>query len=78
MLEDSSCFKVAVHGIPTADFNTEDDLKSIRTELETFNYGLKLTTDPIWLTPAEKQRDQTGASILVTFQSETEVKKAIQ
>jgi hypothetical protein len=78
ILEDDSCHKVVIHGISTEDFSSEDSLEQIRFGLERFNKGLKLTTDPIWLTTPTKRQEQQGASILVTFQSEAEAKRAIQ
>jgi hypothetical protein len=32
-----------------------------------FNYGLRLTTDPIWLSPNAKRRKKQGTLILITF-----------
>ena len=78
ILEDDSCFKVVVHGVSIEDFNDAEGLPRIRKELETFNNGLKLTTDPIWLTPAERRGERHGASVLVTFQTESEAKRAVQ
>jgi hypothetical protein len=78
ILEDDSCHKVVVHGVSTEDFNIEGGLSLIRKELEMFNNGLRLTTDPIWLSPDAKRRERQGASILITFQTEAEAKKAIQ
>jgi hypothetical protein len=78
VLEDDSCFKVVVHGVSTEDFNVENGLASIREEIETYNSGLKPTSDPIWLTSQTKRRETQGASILVTFQTEEEAKRAIR
>jgi hypothetical protein len=64
--------------VSTEDFNIEGGLLLIRNKLEMFNNGLRLTTDPIWLSPDAKRRERQGASILITFQTEVEAKKAIQ
>jgi hypothetical protein len=53
--------------VSTEDFNTEGGLSLIRKELEMFNNGLRLTTDPIWLSPDAKRRKRQGASILITL-----------
>jgi hypothetical protein len=47
ILEDDSCYKVVIYGVSTEDFNIEGGLSLIRKELEMFNNGLRLTTDPI-------------------------------
>jgi hypothetical protein len=78
ILEDSSCFKVVVHGVNTQDFNSDESLSLIREEIELFNPGIELTTNPIWLTSYAKKQEQQGASILVTVQTEEEAKTAIQ
>jgi hypothetical protein len=67
VLEDDSCFKVVVHGVSTEDFNVENGLASIREEIETYNSGLKPTSDLIWLISQTKRRETQGTSILVTF-----------
>jgi hypothetical protein len=77
ILEDDSCYKVVVYGVSTEDFNIEGGLSLIRKELEMFINSLRLTTDPIWLSPDAKRRKRQGASILITFQTEAEAKKAI-
>jgi hypothetical protein len=63
--------------VSTEDFNIEGGLSLIRNKLEMFNNGLRLTTDPIWLSPDAKRRERQGALILITFQTEEEAKKAI-
>jgi hypothetical protein len=78
VLEDSSCYKVVVHGVSTQEFDTPDGLQQVKEEIETYNIGLKPIGTPIWLTNPEKRRDQQGASILVAFQTEEEAIRAIQ
>jgi hypothetical protein len=78
ILEDDSCFKVAIHGISTQDFDKDNGLSLIRDEIETYNTGLKPIGDPIWLTNRTKRQDQQGASILVTFQTEEEARRAVR
>jgi hypothetical protein len=57
VLEDDSCYKVVVHGVSTEDFDVDNGLASIREEIETYNSGLKPTSDPIWLTSQTKRRE---------------------
>jgi hypothetical protein len=78
ILEDNSCFKVVVHGVNTQDFNSDESLSLIKEEIETYNVGIKLSTDPIWLTSYTKRQEQQGASVLTTVQIEEEAKIAIQ
>jgi hypothetical protein len=78
VLDDDSCYKVVIHGVSTEDFDVDNGLASIREEIETYNSGLKPTSDPIWLTSQTKRREVQGASVLVTFQTEEEAKRAIR
>jgi hypothetical protein len=78
VLDDDSCYKVVIHGVSTEDFDVDNGLASIREEIETYNSGLKPTNDPIWLTSQTKRREVQGASVLVTFQTEEEAKRAIR
>jgi hypothetical protein len=78
VLEDDSCYKVVIHGVSTEDFDVDNGLTLIREEIETYNSGLRPTGDPIWLTNQAKRRENQGASILVTFQTEEEAKRAIR
>ena len=78
VLDDDSCYKVVIHGVSTEDFDVENGLASIREEIETYNSGLKPISDPIWLTNQTKRREVQGASVLVTFQTEEEAKRAIR
>jgi hypothetical protein len=78
VLDDNSCYKVVIHGVSTEDFDVENGLVSIREEIETYNSGLKPTSDPIWLTSQTKRQEVQGASVLVTFQTEEEAKRAIR
>jgi hypothetical protein len=69
---------VVIHGVSTEDFDVENGLAAVREELETYNLGLKLISDPIWLTNQIKRREVQGASVLVSFQTEEEAKRAIR
>jgi hypothetical protein len=50
ILEDDSGFKVVVHRVSTEDLNVKHGVASIREEIETYNSGLKPTSDLTWLT----------------------------
>lgn len=78
ILEDDTCYKVAVHGVLTEDFNDAGGLKRAREDIERLNYGIKLTTDPIWLSNESVRSQKQGASILITVQTEREAKMAVQ
>jgi hypothetical protein len=39
--KDEPWHKVALHGIPTADFNTPEGMSVVIEEIRTFNQGLK-------------------------------------
>jgi hypothetical protein len=69
VLNDDSCYKVVIHGVSMENFDVNNGLASIREEIETYNSGLKPTSDPIWLTSQTKRREVQGASVLVTFQT---------
>jgi hypothetical protein len=78
VLEDDSCFKVVVHSVNTQEFNSHDSFPRVREEIETYNRGIKLTTDAIWLTSQSKRLEQQGASILNTVQTKEETNTAIR
>jgi hypothetical protein len=48
---------VVIYGVSTEDFDVDNGLASIREEIETYNSGLKPTSDPIWLTSQTKRRE---------------------
>ena len=70
--------KVALHGVPIADFNTPDGMALVIDEIRTFNKGLKPIGTPYWLTSAEKRLTQRGGSIAVAFATEEEANRAIR
>ena len=75
VLDDSTWHKVVVHGIDTITFRDGGE-SLVRSEIETFNKGLKLVTDPIWLTKEERRLSQPVGSMLLTFLTEEEAKRA--
>jgi hypothetical protein len=74
-----SWYKVAIHGIPIRDFNTEEGMDLIISEIKTFNKGLTPIGRPYWATRKEI-RDSgnfpTG-TIIVAFPNEDQQRRAI-
>lgn len=75
---DEPWFKVILHGIPTADFNTEGGMDLIHTEITTFNEGYTPIGTPYWLTSQDKRANQRAGSVVVAFKTELEAKRAIR
>jgi hypothetical protein len=76
--KDEPWHKVALHGVPIADFNTSEGMALVSDEIQTFNKGLKPIGTPYWLTSAEKRLTQRGGSIAVAFATEEEANRAIR
>ena len=76
--KDEAWHKVAIHGIPTADFNTPEGMALVIEEIVTFNKGLNPIGTPYWLTSADKRLTQRAGSIAVAFATEQEANKAIR
>jgi hypothetical protein len=76
--KDEAWHKVAIHGIPTADFNTPEGMALVIEEIVTFNKGLNPIGTPYWLTSADKRSTQRAGSIAVAFATEQEANKAIR
>lgn len=75
---DKPWFKVAIHGIPTMDFNTPEGMNMIKEEITIFNKGYTPIGTPYWLTTADKRATQRGGSIAVAFASKEEADRAIR
>jgi hypothetical protein len=76
--KDEPWHKVALHGVPIADFNTPEGMSLVVDEIQTFNKGLKPIGTPYWLTSAEKRLTQRGGSLAVAFATEEEANRAIR
>jgi hypothetical protein len=73
-------YKVIVHGIPIREFNTEDGMDLVVSEIKTFNKGLEPVGRPYWATPREKRDSglvQKG-SVIVAFPTEDQANRAIK
>ena len=73
--KDQMWFKVVCHGIPIADF--ENNLDMIKSEITTFNKGCTPIGNPFWLSSAEKRQSSRAGSVVVSFGTEQEAKRAI-
>ena len=71
-------FKVAVHGIPVQDFNTDQGMALIVEEIKTFNKGFTPIGSPYWLTSASNRQSQLAGSIYVSFPTEEQANRAIR
>ncbi|KAI1007265.1 hypothetical protein K3495_g951 [Podosphaera aphanis] len=69
-MKDESWYKVIIHGIPTTEFETIENLSTISEDKSTFNLGLKFIGQPYWITPEEKRRKQVVGSIVAAFETE--------
>jgi hypothetical protein len=76
--KDESWHKVAIHGIPTRDFNTPNGMQLVVDEITTFNQGYKPIGIPYWLTTEAKRKNQLAGSVVVAFATEEEAKRAIR
>jgi hypothetical protein len=76
--KDEPWHKVALHGIPTADFNTPEGMALVVEEIQTFNKGLKPIGTPYWLTSVEKRSTQRAGSVAVAFATKEEADRAIR
>ena len=78
--KDTSWFKVVIHGVPLADFDTPDGMALVKEEISTFNKGLKPIGTPYWLTPRYKrlESNQRAGSVAVAFATQQEANRAIQ
>jgi hypothetical protein len=76
--KDESWYKVAIHGIPTRDFDTPNGMQLVVDEITTFNQGFKPIGTPYWLTTEAKRKNQLAGSVVVAFATEEEANRAIR
>ena len=67
-------YKVAIHGIPT---NLED-LGLLKSEISTFNNGLKVVGEPYWLSSESNRSVKLAGSVCIAFQSQKDAEHAIR
>ena len=76
--KDEKWYKLIVHGIPTAIFDSETGMKLVKDEVETFNKDIKLAMLPHWLTSKEARQGKQHGSIVLTVKTEQELQKALR
>ena len=77
---DQSWYKIVMHGIPLQDFNHDEGMDLVVTEITTFNEGLTPVGRPYWLTSSDKRRggQQRAGSVVVAFATEREALRAVR
>ena len=73
-LPNTPWYKVAIHGIPT----NLDNLEILKSEISTFNNGLKVVGEPYWLSPESNRRVKQAGSICIAFQSQKDAEYTIR
>jgi hypothetical protein len=76
--KDEAWYKVVLHGIPTADFNTPRGMELVVDEITTFNKGLLPIGTPYWLSSPEKRVNQRAGSVVIAFATAEEASRAIR
>ena len=71
-------YKVVIHNIPTAEFNTPQGMELVVDEIKVFNKGLTPIGTPYQLTPAYKRESSRTASVVVAFATQEEAQRAIR
>ena len=69
---------MAIHSIPTRDFDTLEGMQLVVDEITTFNYSFKPIGTPYWLTTQAKRKTQLAGSVAIAFAIEEEAKRAIR
>ena len=67
-----------LHTLPTAVFNTAQGLKMLKEEVELFNKGIKLVTEPIWLSTEKNRQNKMHSSGIISLATQEEVQKQVQ
>jgi hypothetical protein len=76
--KDEPWYKVILHGIPTADFNTPEGMQLVVDEICTFNKGYQPIGTPYWLSSEANRRTKLAGSVVVAFATEGEATRAIR
>ena len=77
VLNDSTWFKVVVHGIPSAYFPL-DKPEKIKEEVETYNKGLKVVGNPIWISHPSRWESHRAVSAILAFADEFQASQAVR
>src|SRR5436190_5721672 len=76
--KDKQWSKVVVHGVPIRPFSMDEGLSLLKDEIETFNPGLKLLKNPIWLSSQENRQNNRHATILIAVENAKQAQTAIE
>src|SRR5205809_5275675 len=76
--KDRQWSKVVVHGVPIRPFSMDEGLSLLKEEIETFNPGLKLLKNPIWLSSQENRQNNRHATILIAVENAKQAQTAIE
>ena len=76
--KDEKWHKIVIHSLETEIFNTETGMENLKTELESYNPGLKLITNPIWLSKSENRSRNRHASAILAFRTEAEAQRHLK
>lgn len=77
MKVDEKWYKVIVHRISTRAFNVERGLELLQEEIETFNLGLKLTTQPVWISSEKNRSEKLHASVIIACKSQEDATRVL-
>lgn len=76
--KDITWHKIVAHGVPVADFDTEDGMALLKEEVEIFNQGLQVVGSPRWLTSAAARQTKRNGSVVLAFATEKEANQALR
>ena len=76
--KDKQWSKVVIHEVPIRPFSMDEDLLLLKDEIETFNPGLKLLKNSIWISSQENRQAKRHASILIAVESAKQAELAIE
>ena len=74
---DAEWAKLVVHTVPTRPFLSDEGEFLMKSEIETFNPGIKLMRNPIWLSKAEARAEKLHGSILIHLPNQEMAKVAL-
>ena len=75
---DSKWHKIIIHGVPIADFDSEQGMQLLKQEIELFNPGLQLIAPPRWISSNEKRQGKLHSSVTAAFDTEFARNKALR
>ncbi len=76
--KDEKWHKIVIHSLKIEIFNTKTRMKNLKTELELYNFELKLIINFIWLSKSENQSRNRHASTILAFRIEAEVQRHLK